>query len=77
MVSNIFQTIGEAITNFAQVLGNGFTNLIQLFYITTPAEGQTAGLTPLGILMLIGAGVGIVYWAFTLVRSLISVRRAG
>lgn len=74
MVQAIFTTIGEAITNFAQVLGNGFTNLIKLFYDNS---ATTPGLTPLGILMLIGAGIGIVYWAFALVRSLIQAKRAG
>ena len=71
MISAIFTAIGNAVTSFAGVLGNGFTSLLAIFY------NSTDGLTPVGLLMLIGAGIGIVYWAFALVRSLISARRAG
>lgn len=70
MVTQIFSTIGEVITEFAKVLGNGFTNLLEIFY----KSGEGGGLTPVGILSLIGLGVGIVYWAFRLVRSLIHMR---
>lgn len=68
MVAHIFGAIGDAITAFAGVLGNGFTSLLAIFY------DATSGLTAVGTLALIGVGVGIVYWAFRLVRNLISVR---
>lgn len=71
MIEAIFTAIGNAVTNFAGVLGNGFTSLISIFY------NSENGLTPVGLLLLIGAGIGIVYWAFAMVRSLISARRAG
>lgn len=74
MIANIFTAIGDAVTNFAGVLGNGFSSLVEIFYTTT---GTNQGLTPVGLLLLIGAGIGIVYWAFAMIRSLISARRAG
>lgn len=70
MVADIFEAIGDAITSFAGVLGNGFQSLLALFY----TSGENGGLTALGTLALIGVGMGIVYWAFALVRRLISVR---
>lgn len=71
MVSAIFESIGSVITAFAGVIGNGFTALLEIFYSTS---GTNAGLTPIGILSLIGVGMGLVYWAFNLVRGLIKTR---
>lgn len=68
MVEKIFETIGDVITNFASVLGNGFNSLIGIFY-----EAES-GLTLVGILALIALGVGIVYWAFRLVMRLLRQR---
>lgn len=70
MISAIFTTIGSVITAFAGILGNGFTSLISLFY-----DG-TNGVTDLGILMLIGTGVGLVYFGWKLIKALFQVRRA-
>ena len=70
MVQAIFQTIGEVITNFAQILGNGFQSLVSIFYTT----GEGGGLTLVGTLSLVGLGIAIVYWAFRLVRSLMHAR---
>lgn len=67
MIAQIFNTIGEAITHFAGVLGNGFSSLITLFY----AENA---VTPLGILCLIGLGVSLVWFAFRLVMRLFRQR---
>lgn len=70
MVTAIFEAVGSVITAFAGVIGNGFTALLEIFYST----GTTPGLTPIGILSLIGVGMGLVYWAFRLVRGLIKLR---
>lgn len=67
MVTDIFQVIGDAITQFAAVLGNGFSGLLAIFY--TNSE-----VTAVGILALIGLGVGIVYWCFALVMRLFRQR---
>lgn len=71
MVAAIFQSIGDAITSFAGILGNGFTAMLQIFY---DSNATNPGLTPVGVLSLIGVGVGLVYWAFRLVRRLIHLR---
>ncbi len=66
MISTIFQTIGEAITSFTNALSSGLTGVVSIFYNNT--EGN---LTVLGVLLLIGVGCGVVYWAFRLIRGLI------
>lgn len=68
IVTDIFNTIGEVITGFSKVVGNGFTSIVGIFYQT---EG---GLTVVGTLALITLGVGVVYWAFRLVMRLIRQR---
>lgn len=67
IITDIFEAVGDAITAFAGAIGNGFAGIINIFYNET-------GLTTLGTLGLIGVGVGIVYWAFRMVRGLMRVR---
>lgn len=67
IVNDIFETIGAVITNFAQVVGNGFSGVISIFY-------NEGGLTLVGTLSLITLGVAVVYWAFRLVMRLIRQR---
>lgn len=71
MVSDIFETIGSAISGVLDNMGSVFSNITSLFY--TPAgTGETSGhFTFLGILLLITAGVALVYWAFRLIRGLL------
>lgn len=73
MVSAIFTTIGEAITGFTTALSSAVGSITEMFYASS---GDNAGLTVLGILSLVAVGVGLVFWAFRLIRRLISQRRA-
>lgn len=75
MISAIFETITAAINGFAGSLTQAVTSVGALFY--TPGEGSAAGsMTFLGTLVLIGVGVGVVYWVFRLIRGLIAQRVA-
>ena len=70
MVSEIFSTITEVITSFFGSLSQGVNSITGLIY--TPGSGSDAGkLTTFGTLLLISAGVGIVYWLFRMVRKLV------
>lgn len=72
MASEIFSVIGDAITGFATNLGSAMSDITALFY--TPGSGSTPGsFTFLGILCLIGAGCGLLYWAFHLVRRALHI----
>lgn len=70
MISDIFQAVGDAVTAFAQALASSIGSVTSMFYTT----GENAGLTVLGTLILIVVGVGLVYWAFRLIKGLL--RRA-
>lgn len=68
MISAIFQEVGSAVTAFTTALSNAVSGVTSMFY------DATNGLTTLGSLLLIAVGVGLVYWAFRLIKGL--VRRA-
>ena len=68
LITEIFDVIGSAVTNFATTLSSAVSSITSMFY------DPTNGMTFLGTLLLIAAGIGIVYWGFRLIRGLI--RRA-
>lgn len=76
MISEMFEVIGEAITSFISALGSALSGVTSLFYTAPSTAGGTGSFTVLGVLMLIAVGVGIVYWSFRLIRSLVQQRRA-
>lgn len=65
MVAHIFEVIAGAITQFLSALTSSINGITSLFY------DATSGMTFLGTLLLIAVGVGIVYWAFNLIMSLV------
>lgn len=67
MLAQLFTTIGTVITSFVGILGNGLAGIISLFWDGT-------AFTNTGILMLIPAGVGLVWGAYSLIKALIRVR---
>jgi hypothetical protein len=69
MISEIFETILEVVTEYTTILQNLFEGLVDIFY-----DDATTSLTLLGTLALIAVGVGIVAWAFGLVKSLFRMR---
>lgn len=66
-VTDIFGVIADAVTEFVSTLGSAISGITELFWTT----GENAGPTFLGVLMLILAGIGLVYGAFRLIRGLI------
>lgn len=68
MVSTIFGAISDAITNMVSALTSAVNGVVPLFY---DASGTTPQLTFLGTILLIAVGVGIAYWAFNLIKSLV------
>jgi hypothetical protein len=69
MIATIFNTIQDVVDAYVGVLQNIFEGLVDIFYNST-----TSSLTLLGTLALIAVGVGIVAWAFGLVKSLFRMR---
>lgn len=66
MVAAIFKAVQDGVTGFIGVLTSAFSGVGALFI------SDTNELTFLGTLLLIAAGVGIVYFGFRLVKSLVS-----
>lgn len=61
MVTDIFGVITDAISSFTTALSTGLTGITAIFY------DSTNGFTFLGYLVLIGGGVGLVFWIFYLI----------
>lgn len=70
MVAAIFNTIGDIVTAFLAVLGDGISGVTSTIWDPTLNTGA-GGLTTFGTFLLIGFGVGLVYWAFRLVKGLV------
>jgi hypothetical protein len=67
MITSIFDTIADVVASMIDVVVTLFESLVGIFYDGTD-------ITLIGTLALIGAGVGLVYWAFDTVRGLFNVR---
>ena len=65
MVVEFWETIVEVVSGFTNALISAFSNITELFYV--PDDGFTV----VGQLLLIGLGMGIVYFAFRFIRALI------
>jgi len=65
----IFAAIGDAVNGFLTVITDAVSGIIPVFWAS-----ETGTLTPVGILLLIGMGVGLVYFAFRLLMKLTRVR---
>lgn len=68
IITSIFTGGSAVVTGFLDLLSDAVTGIGAMFYV---AE---TGLTLLGSLSVIALGVGVVYWAFNLIRGLISRR---
>jgi len=65
MITQFWELVVQVVTGFTNALIGAFSNMTQLFY--TSEEGFTV----VGQLLLIGLGMGIVYFAFRFIRALI------
>lgn len=73
MITQIFQVLGDIISAFSSLVVDLFGSVVSIFY--TAGTGSDPGsLTIVGTLTLIGAGAGLVMWAFRFLRSLIKVK---
>lgn len=71
IINSIFEAVGRAITQFSTNLGSAITSVTSMFYTSGDGSGS---LTFLGVLLCIALGVGLVLWAFRLIKSLIKHR---
>lgn len=67
IITELFAALTSIVTGFISVLVAGFNGIITIFW-TTGADG---GLTVMGVLLLIGLGMGLVFFVFKFIKSLI------
>lgn len=67
MITDIFTTVGEIIAGVAQAFTSVFSSIAGVFY------DETTGLTIVGILALLGFGVAVVKWGFSLILRLLKM----
>lgn len=67
IITDIFAGLVAIVNGFISVLVAGFNGIIEIFY----DSGADGGLTVLGVLLLIGLGMGLVYFVFRFIRGLI------
>lgn len=72
MVAEIFSVIGDAISGLITDLSTAVTSITGLFY-TAGSNGGAGTFTFLGILLLIGAGAGLVFWVVYLIKNAMRV----
>lgn len=71
MIVDIFNFITSAVGWFADAVVTLFTDIASLFVNTDTVSGDVQGLTFVGILALIGFGLALVRWGFSLIMRLI------
>lgn len=69
MIAAMFKVVSDTISQFATSLGSALTSITSMFW-----DAEAGTLTTLGVLGLIGVGIGLVYFAFRLIRSLMRLR---
>lgn len=67
MVAELWSIISEVVTGFISAIVSAFSGITDIFY----TEGVDGGFTVIGQLLLIGLGMGLVYFAFRFIRNLI------
>lgn len=68
MINQVLQTITGWVTGFTTMFVDIFEGLVKIFYT---AEG---GMTLVGTLALAGLGIGLVYFAYKVIRRLIRLK---
>lgn len=69
-ITTMFETLQQIVTAVGSLIGNVFESVVNLIYDSS--EG--GGLTVVGVLLLIGVAVGLFFFVFRWVRSLIRIR---
>ena len=68
MVTKVIEVVTSWVTAFTTMFVDIFENLVKIFYTT---EG---GVTLVGTLALSGLGIGLVYFAYRVIRKLMRLK---
>lgn len=73
IVTTIFDTLSQIITNIVSLMGNLFDGVAELFYV--PGQGGAVGsLTFIGVLSLVAVGLSLFWLGFKFIRSLVKTK---
>lgn len=70
MVSALIEVVQSWVTSFANMFVSIFESLVGIFY----KSGEQGGITLVGTLALAGLGIGLVYFAYRVIRNLMRLR---
>ena len=70
MVTSVISTIQSWVTSFTTMFVSIFETLVGIFY----KSGEQGGITLVGTLALGGLGIGLVYFAYRVIRNLMRLR---
>lgn len=65
IITQIFEVVSSVVTGFLTAITSALNGVVAIFW------DATNGLTFIGTLMLLGLGIGLVYFAITFVTRLI------
>ena len=68
MVTKIIEVVGQWVTSFTTMFVDIFEALVGIFY------NAETGITLIGTLSLAGLGIGLVYFAYKVIRRLMKLK---
>lgn len=74
MASAFFTAIKDGLTNWFEVIGDGFESAIGLFFTRATEGGAINGLTDVGTFLAWAIGIGIFGFALSFILRLVRVR---
>ena len=72
-VTTLFEALKQIVSSVGALIGDVFKSVVDLIY-TEGADGTGGSLTIVGVLLLITMAVGLFFFVFRWVRSLIRIR---
>lgn len=73
MVSALIEVVQSWVTSFATMFVSIFETLVGIFY-KAGENGAAGSITLVGTLALAGLGIGLVYFAYRVIRNLMRLR---
>ncbi|MBD5086074.1 MAG: hypothetical protein HDT32_01675 [Clostridiales bacterium] len=74
MIADFFDALTQSGSSFVQFLVNVIQSIWAIFYNSSPADGEKAGFTSMGLFIIVSITIGIVYGVIRWVSKLIHLR---
>lgn len=70
----VLNSILEVFSSVGEWIASAVASLIPMFYVTNPADGETAGLTFLGVLAVAGLAISVVFLIIGVIQNFLHFR---